>query len=158
MQTAIKRFEFLGFNPVPLPFSELYTALQLGSVDGRTFGPPSEIWQMRDVLETYVFSRDYFEQGAFLVNMDWWNDLNAEQQQALQAAADDAGRWAWKEAETISEKLITDIKAYGINVVELDGPQQAKLRSIIQDNEWPWMEETVGKHLVDQVRAATANL
>lgn len=158
MQTAIKRFEFLGFNPVPLPFSELYTALQLGSVDGRTFGPPSEIWQMRDVLETYVFSRDYFEQGAFLVNMDWWNDLNADQQQALQAAADDAGRWAWKEAESISEKLIADIKGYGINVVELDGPQQAKLRSIIQDNEWPWMEETVGKHLVDQVRTATANL
>ncbi|RDE19019.1 C4-dicarboxylate ABC transporter substrate-binding protein [Motiliproteus coralliicola] len=156
MQTAIKRFEYLGFNPVPMPFSELYTALQLGSVDGRTFGPPSEIWQMRDVLETYVFSRDYFEQGAFLVNLDWWNDLNPEQQQALQAAADDAASWAWQEAEQISEKLIADIKDYGINVVELDAAQQSKLRQIIQDKEWTWMEATVGKHLVEQIRATTA--
>ena len=157
MQTAIKRFEYLGFSPVPMPFSELYTALQLGSVDGRTFGPPSEIWQMRDVLETYVFSRDYFEQGAFLVNMDWWNSLDNTEQQALQGAADSAANWAWKEAEAISEGLIADIKEYGINVVELDAAQQAKLSQIVKDKEWQWMEATVGKALVDQVRAATAN-
>jgi TRAP-type C4-dicarboxylate transport system substrate-binding protein len=157
MQTAIKRFEYLGFNPVPMPFSELYTALQLGSVDGRTFGPPSEIWQMRDVLETYVFSRDYFEQGAFLVNKDWWEDLDSAQQKALQGAADDAATWAWKEAETISEGLIADIKEYGINVVELNPKQQAKMSSIIKDKEWTWMEATVGKALVDRVRSNTAN-
>ena len=155
MQTAIKRFEYLGFNPVPMPFSELYTALQLGSVDGRTFGPPSEIWQMRDVIETYVFTRDYFEQGAFLVNLDWWNGLNSTEQQALQGAADEAGTWAWKEAQTISDKLISDIKEYGINVVELDAPQQIKMRDIIVTKEWTWMQDTVGKALVDKVRAAT---
>lgn len=158
IQTAIKRFEYLGFNPVPMPFSELYTALQLGSVDGRTFGPPSEIWQMRDVLETYVFSRDYFEQGAFLVNKDWWRGLDQSQQKALQTAADDAAIWAWKEAETISEGLISDIKEYGINVVELNAQQQDKLKAIIKDKEWTWMEATVGKALVDRIRVtATAN-
>lgn len=156
IQTAIKRFEFLGFNPVPMPFSELYTALQLGSVDGRTFGPPSEIWQMRDVLETYIFSRDYFEQGAFLVNLDWWNSLNKNQQDAIQQSATEAATWAWKEAEAISNNLIKDIKDYGINVVELDSSQQANMRQIIQDKEWTWMEATVGKQLVDRVRSTTA--
>lgn len=156
MQIAIKRFELLGFNPVPMPFSELYTALQLGSVDGRTFGPPSEIWQMRDVLETYVFSRDYFEQGAFLVNKDWWNGLDSKQQIALQSSADEASGWAWNEAEKISEDLITKIKDYGINVVELDEAQQVKLSAIIKDKEWSWMESIVGKELIDTVRSNTA--
>lgn len=157
MQIAIKRFEYLGFNPVPMPFSELYTALQLGSVDGRTFGPPSEIWQMRDVLETYIFSRDFFEQGAFLVNMDWWNSLDGSEQKALQSAADEASQWAWKEAQSISEGLITDIKKFGINVVELTPEQHAKMSKIIREKEWTWMESTVGKHLVDQIRTATAH-
>ncbi|MBE9397468.1 TRAP transporter substrate-binding protein DctP [Pontibacterium sp. N1Y112] len=156
-QIAIKRFEYLGFNPVPMPFSELYTALQLGSVDGRTFGPPSEIWQMRDVLETYVFSRDFFEQGAFVVNMDWWNSLDASEQKALQASADDASKWAWKEAESISEGLIADIKAFGIDVVELTPEQNAKMGQIIRDKEWTWIESTVGKPLVDRIRTATAH-
>ena len=154
MQIAIKRFETLGFNPVPMPFSELYTALQLGAVDGRTFGPPAEIWQMRDVLETYVFSRDYFETGAFLVNKDWWDELDANEQKALQAAADQASHWAWKEAQNISDNLIKDIKAHGIKVVELDAAQQAKLTKIIKEQEWTWMESTVGKQLVDKIRTA----
>ncbi|UTW08011.1 TRAP transporter substrate-binding protein DctP [Pseudomonas benzenivorans] len=155
MQTAIKRFEYLGFNPVPMPFSELYTALQLGAVDGRSFGPPSEIWQMRDVLETYVFTRDYFEQGAFLVNKDWWEGLDADQQAKVQGAADEAAAWAWKEAESISSGLIANIKNHGINVVELNPAQQEKMSSIIQEKEWSWMEATVGKDLVDQIRATT---
>lgn len=157
MQIAIKRFETLGFNPVPMPFSELYTALQLGAVDGRTFGPPAEIWQMRDVLETYVFSRDYFEQGAFLVNLDWWNDLDKKQQQAVQKAADQASKWAWQEAQNISDKLIKDIKAYGINVVELNAQQQQALTKTIQEKEWTWMEDTVGKQLIRKIRLASTS-
>jgi TRAP-type C4-dicarboxylate transport system substrate-binding protein len=155
VKLAIKRFEYLGFNPVPIPFSELYTSLQLGAVDGRSFGPPAEIWQMRDVLETYVFSRDYFEQGALLVNQDWWESLDAEKQQILQSSADEAAGWAWKEAENISAGLISDLKEYGINVVELNSTQQNKLREIIQDKEWSWIEPTVGKHLVDRIRSAS---
>lgn len=152
IQLGIKRFEDLGFSPVPMPFSELYTALQLGTVDGRTFGPPAEVWQMRDVLETYVFSRDYFEHGVFLVNQDWWNDLSATQQAAIQASADEATNWAWSEAESISDGLLKDIKNYGINIVELNAKQQAKLADIIQQKEWTWMEATVGKVLVDRIR------
>ncbi|RVU31033.1 TRAP transporter substrate-binding protein DctP [Neptunomonas marina] len=157
VQNAIKRFEFLGFNPVPMPFSELYTALQLGSVDGRTFGPPSEIWQMRDVLETYIFTRDYFEQGFFVVNLDWWNGLSAEEQEAVQASANEAADWAWQEAQTISNDLIADIKDYGINVVELTPEQRAKMSKIIREKEWTWIESTVGKGLVDQIREITVN-
>lgn len=153
-KVAIKRFEALGFSPIPMPFSELYTALQLGAVDGRTFGPPSEIWQMRDVLETYVFSRDSFEQGAFLVNMDWWNERSNAEKKALQDAADTASSWAWQEAANISDKLVEDIKAYGINVVELDSAQNAKLEKIIKEQEWSWMESTVGKQLVNKIRTA----
>lgn len=157
MLIAIKRFENLGFNPVPMPFSELYTALQLGAVDGRTFGPPSEIWQMRDVLESYVFTRDYFEQGAMLINQDLWQKLSKDEQQGLQQAADNAASWAWQEAENISNKLIEDIKAFGINVVELDQSQHAKLQQIIQQKEWSWMESTVGKDLVARIRQAAGN-
>lgn len=151
---AVTRFELLGFNPVPMPFSELYTALQLGMVDGRTFGPPAEIWQMRDVLETYVYSRDYFEHSFWVVNRDWWESLSDEQQEALQAAVDTAVAWSWDEAKAISDETLTKAQEAGVKVVEFSDEQLAKVKSIVYEKEWPVLEEMVGSEIVNALKEA----
>ncbi|MES0884023.1 TRAP transporter substrate-binding protein DctP [Roseibium sp. SCP14] len=154
LEIAIKRFELLGFSPVPMPFSELYTALQLGTVDGRTFGPPAEIWQMRDVLESYVYSRDYFEHAFWLVNKSWYEGLEEEDRAKLQAAVDTAVDWAWAEAKTISDENLAKIKDAGINVVELDEEQLAKVQKIVREEEWAAMEEIIGSDLMNKIKSA----
>ena len=151
---GIKRFEIWGFSPVPIPFAELYTALQLGTVDARSFGPPVEIWQMRDVLETYIWTRDYFEHALWLANKDWWNGLSAQEQKWTQAAVDHATKWAWAEAEQIGQGFIQKIKDYGIEVIELTPEERATAKKLLYEQEWPWMEKRIGTVLVGKVRAA----
>ena len=151
---AIKRFEALGFNPIPMPFSELYTALQLGTVDGRTFGPPSEIWQMRDVLETYVYSRDYFEHSFWLANLSWWEDLDAADRDKIQAAVDGSVDWAWAEAKNLSDETLANIRNAGVDVVEFNDEQMAKAKSIVYEQEWPAMEEMIGSDLMNKIKSA----
>jgi len=151
---AIKRFENLGFSPVPMPFAELYTALQLGTVDGRTFGPPSEIWQMRDVLETYVYSRDYFEHSFWLVNRSWWEDLDAADRDKIQAAIDDAVGWAWAEAKNLSDETLANVRGAGVDVVEFNDEQLAKVKRIVYEQEWPAMEEMIGSDLMNAIKSA----
>ena len=151
---AIKRFEALGFSPVPMPFSELYTALQLGTVDGRTFGPPSEIWQHRDVLETYVYSRDYFEHSFWLANKSWWDDLDDADRDQIQAAADSAVEWAWAEAKSLSDETLANVRDAGVNVVEFNDEQMAKAKSIVYEQEWPAMEEMIGSDLMGKLKSA----
>src|SRR5690606_34394490 len=78
-EIRVRRFEAWWFSPVPIPYSELYTALQLGTVDGRSFGPPTEIIGMRDAISAYIRTRDYFDTSIWVANKDWWNGLTDEQ-------------------------------------------------------------------------------
>lgn len=149
---AIDRFKNWGFSAVPMPYAELYTALQLGTVDGRAFGPAVEIWQMRDVLETYVLTRDYFEHAFWLVNKSWYEDLSDTDRKKLDAAANATLEWVWSEAQSIDDGFLQKVRGAGINVVELNTEERAKARKALYANEWPAMEEKVGKEIMDKVR------
>jgi TRAP-type C4-dicarboxylate transport system substrate-binding protein len=154
MKIAVKRFEALGCSPVPMPWSELYNALELGTVDGRTFGPAAEIWQMRDVEETYVFLRDSFETAFWLANEEWWNGLSEQEQQWVRQAADHALTMAWKRAQKDEQRYLRKVEEYGVEVVRLDGERLAEVKKIVYENEWPWMEEHVGKAIINKIRDA----
>ncbi|MEJ6077614.1 TRAP transporter substrate-binding protein DctP [Vibrio sp. 1-Bac 57] len=153
---AIERFNNWGFSAVPMPYSELYTALQLGTVDGRAFGPAVEIWQMRDVLQAYILTRDYFEHGFWLVNKDWWEDLPAAEREKMQTSADQTLDWAWKEAEAIDNNFLEKVRDYGIDVIELSDEDRTKAKDIIYSKEWPYMEKKVGKEIMTMMRDIAA--
>jgi len=149
---AIKRFQNWGFSAVPMPYSELYTALQLGTVDGRAFGPAVEIYQMRDVLESYILTRDYFEHAFWLVNKQWWEALTDVERNKMQLAVDETLQWVWQEAEAIDNGFLDKVRAAGIKVIELSDADLAKAKSILYENEWPYMEEKVGSNIMKLVR------
>ena len=149
---AIERFKNWGFTAVPMPYAELYTALQLGTVDGRSFGPSVEIWQMRDVLESYLMTRDYFEHAFWVVNKSWFNDQSEAEQKKLLAAVDVTMKSVWEKAQGIDEKFLEDVKGVGINVVELSAEDLAKAKAIVYAKEWPFMEKIVGEDIMDMMR------
>ena len=149
---AIERFKNWGFAAVPMPYSELYTALQLGTVDGRAFGPAVEIYQMRDVLEAYILTRDYFEHAFWLVNKDWWEDLPAAERNKMQAAADATLKWAWQEAESLDNGFLDKVRDNGIKVIELSDQELTKAKDILYAKEWPYMEKKVGSDIMNMMR------
>lgn len=149
---AIKRFQNWGFSAVPMPYSELYTALQLGTVDGRAFGPAVEIYQMRDVLESYILTRDYFEHAFWLVNKQWWEGLAEAERNKMQVAVDETLKWVWQEAEAIDNGFLDKVRKAGIKVIELSDEDLAKAKGILYENEWPYMEEKVGSDIMKLVR------
>ncbi len=150
---AIERFKNWGFTAVPMPYSELYTALQLGTVDGRSFGPSVEIWQMRDVLESYVLTKDYFEHAFWVVNKSWFEDQSEVAQKQIMTAADATMKVVWDQAQAIDEKFLADVKGAGIQVVELNDEHLASAKATIYEKEWPFMEKIVGKEIMDQMRS-----
>lgn len=153
-EIGVRRFEAWGFAAVPVPYSELYTALQLGTVDGRSFGPPQEIWEMRDALGAYILTRDYFDVAFWVANKDWYEGLTDEQRGWVDAAADEAERLGWDEGQRREEAQLQEIAGYGIEVLELTAEQLAKAKAIVYEKEWPWMETVVGADFMQQVRAA----
>lgn len=151
------RFEELGFSVVPLPFSEVYTALQLGAVDGRTFAPPAEIWQMRDVIESYILTNDYFEHAFFAVNSEWFSKLSDNQRSCFEAAADEAVSFAWSDAQRQSKDWMNKIKDAGIKIVEPTGEQLDVIRTSALENEWQYLRKQLGDEVMDRLETAAGS-
>ena len=152
LSIAVDRFNSLGFAAVPIPLSEVHTALQLGTVDARSFSTAVETYTLRDVLEANILTNDYFEVAFWLVNRKWWSGLPAEVRGKLQAAADKTIEWSWSEAERKSNEFLRKARDAGIKVVDLSPTQMSAAKKIVYDKEWPKMESVVGKATMDKIR------
>jgi len=152
IQIGIERFKSFGFTPVPMPFSELYTALQLGTIDARATAPSVEIWQMRDVIESYILTEDYFEHAFWVVNKFWLEELPVQDRNKLLAASEATMNKIWDEAQAIDNGFLEKIRGSGINVVELSDEETANAKKILYAEEWPSMEKTVGPEIMAVMR------
>ncbi len=155
IKIGITRFQALGFSAVPMPFSELHTALQLGTVDGAAFQDAPTVASMADVYDHYVRTNDICGYSFWLANKDWWDSLKDSDRKAIQAAADHAVTVAWQAFEAIDNEAIEEMKAAGMQVHYLSDEELAAAKAIVYEIEWPWVEEQVGKDTLDAVRTAT---
>ena len=79
----------LGANPTPLSFSELYTALQTGAVDGQDNPLPTiESAKFYEVTKYIAITNHVIDSIMPCVNQDKWNAMSASQQAAVQEAMD----------------------------------------------------------------------
>ena len=154
MPMAIERYQATGFSAVPMAFSEVHTALQTGAIDGRAYSPPSEVLLFKDVLSSYVFTRENFEHTFWIANKQWFEGLSEEQQGWVRTAADEAVTWAWENAEAESPKWFAQIEEAGIEVIELSPEQLAAYRDKVVAVEYPYMEDILGVQVMDQIKAA----
>jgi len=84
----------LGANPIPVAYSELYTALQTGVVDGQS--NPNWVISSRSLWEVqkYISVTNHIWGGAALVmNLDLFNSLSADKQAAVLAAGVEACKY-----------------------------------------------------------------
>lgn len=151
---AIERYKATGFSAVPMAFSEVHTALQTGAIDGRAYSPPSEVLLFKDVLSSYVFTRENFEHTFWNANKAWFDSLSEEQQGWINTAADEAVTWAWANAEAESPKWFDQIKEAGIEVIELSPEQLETYRSTIVAVEYPYMEGIIGAEVMGEIKKA----
>ena len=88
--------EALGYIPAPIPFSEAFTAVQTGVVDG-VIGSGAEGYyaSFRDVTRTYIPANTHFEVWYMIISNESLAELSEEDQAALkeQAAAFEETRW-----------------------------------------------------------------
>ena len=154
IKIGITRFQALGFSAVPMPFSELYTALQLGTVDGAAFQDAATVATMTDVYDHYVRTNDVCGYSFWLANAKWWKGISADERKTIQSAADHAVTVAWKEFKDIEDKAIAAMQKKGVKVHSLTAAELDAAKKIVYEVEWPWAEKQVGKKTMDAVRKA----
>ena len=111
----------LGANPTPMAFTEVYTALQTGSVDGQDNPLPTVVdAKFYEVTKQIALTSHLVDLNYVAFSKAVWDGLSAEQQATVQAAAEaaaESGRQAQLEKEA---NLVSFLTEQGLAVYEPD--------------------------------------
>ena len=117
-QVFASMMKALGMNAVPLANSEVFTALQMGTVDAQE-NPQNNYINNKyyEVNRYFSMTRHVFSVEPVGMNLDLWNELSPEQQEILQRAFDDATVYARQLAQETEEKQLEEFLAKGADIV-----------------------------------------
>ncbi len=126
----ITQFEGLGASAVVIPFSELYTALQTGVVDGEE-NPPDTIEKMRfyEVQDYMMRSGHGLMEDIVLFNKAWFDALPEEYRSLLRELFIEARGPFLTAKEADMDAAVETIREAGVTIVDLAAEQRATLRN-----------------------------
>lgn len=78
----------LGANPTPMAFTEVYTALQTGAIDGQDNPLPADkSMKFYEVTNQIIMTNHLVANNQFTISQSKWDSMNAEQQAKVQSCA-----------------------------------------------------------------------
>ncbi len=126
-------FNALGANATPMPFTELYSAMEQGAVDGQE-NPPATILASKfyEVQKHLVLSRHMYSAWVLLMSKKTWDGLSPEEQKIVQDAAREATLYERKTIRAFSDTALAQLKKAGMQITELPPAEQARMRTKLQ--------------------------
>ncbi|MBT9594591.1 MAG: TRAP transporter substrate-binding protein [Vitreoscilla sp.] len=122
-------FKTLGANAVPLPFSELFSALETKTVDGQE-NPFNTILSSKfyEVQKYLTVTNHVYSPWIVLVSKKWWDGLSKDEQKVLMDAAQVSRDFERKDTREEAGKALADLKAKGMQINELSPAESARMR------------------------------
>lgn len=148
----IQAFSLLGANPVPMPLSELYTALETKAVDAQEH-PVGIFWSAKlyEVQKHLSLTNHGYTPLIVVMNKAKFDALSPELQKAIVESAQEAGKFQ-RQLNLENEKGIFEkLQKAGIEIVEKVDTQPFK--AIIEKDVRKAFIEKNGDGLVKQIDA-----
>lgn len=122
-------FKLLGANAVPMPFSELFSALETKTVDGQE-NPVNTILSSKfyEVQKYLSVTNHVYSPWIVMVSKKWWDQLSKDEQKVLQDAARVSRDFERKDSREEAVKALAELKAKGMQVNELPAAETARMR------------------------------
>ena len=129
--------EGLGASPTVVSFNELYSALQTGVVDGAE--QPIANYKsnaFQEVAPNLILDGHTLGAIQVIITDEAWDKLTPEQQDILMQAGKEASEFNRQISEEAENKVLDELKADGINVIEVDDitPWQEACKDIINES------------------------
>ncbi len=111
----------LGASPTPMAFSEVYTALQTGAIDGQDNPLPTVVdKKFYEVTKQIVLTSHLVDLNYIAMSKEVWEDMSPEQQQTVQKAAEETAEYGRQNQLKLEEELVDFLKEKGLQVYEPD--------------------------------------
>jgi tripartite ATP-independent transporter DctP family solute receptor len=122
-------FKLLGANAIPLPFSELFSALETKTVDGQE-NPFNTILSSKfyEVQKYLSVTNHVYSPWIVLASKKWWDQLSKPEQKALLDAAGAARDFERKDTRDEAARALADLKAKGMQINDVAPAEVARMR------------------------------
>jgi tripartite ATP-independent transporter DctP family solute receptor len=148
----VKMFQAYGANPSPMKFSEVFTALQTGVMDGQE-NPFSQIVsaKFQEVQKYLSLTGHVYTPAYATVGAKKWGALPADVRKVLEDTAKEMQAFVYTTAEKDENELLQKIKAAGVQVNEADKAAFVKASKAVYDEFGQSVKGS--KELIDQALA-----
>jgi tripartite ATP-independent transporter DctP family solute receptor len=103
----VKMFKAYGANPSPMPFAEVYSALQSGVMDGQENPfPQIASAKFQEVQKFLSLTGHVYTPAYLVVSEDFWKKLPQDVQNTLSKIAQETGDFARSEGERLDKQLM----------------------------------------------------
>jgi tripartite ATP-independent transporter DctP family solute receptor len=122
-------FKRLGANAIPLPFSELFSALETKAVDGQE-NPYNTILSSKffEVQKFLSVTNHVYSPWILLASRKWWDTLSKDEQKVLMDAARASREFERRDTREEAARALADLKAKGMQINELSAAESARMR------------------------------
>lgn len=107
----IDMMKALGANPVPLPWPEVYTALEQKVVDGQENPYTHLITAKLHEVQKYVSATKHiYNAQSLLISKKTWDSMSDEEKKLIQAAADEATKYQRGTSRKVADSVLNEVK------------------------------------------------
>ena len=117
----VKMFQLYGANPTPMAFSEVFTALKTGVIDGQE-NPYAQIWsaKFQEVQKYLSITGHVYTPAYVLVSEKHFAKLPEDVQKDLMEAAAESQAAVYEMAAKLETELLENLRDGGVKVNEAD--------------------------------------
>lgn len=149
-------FNTLGASAIPMAMSELYTALQQGTIDAQE-NPYTNIVNSRfyEVQDYVVETAHIYDACPLIISTITWQRLDDNQKKIIEEATAEAVKWERAEVRKDDDINRELVKKSGTTVIQLTPEQRAEFRKAAQPVYDEFVKEQ-GQAGADAVKAVEA--
>ncbi len=146
-------FEKAGAQVITLPFPEIFTALQQGTVDGQENGVIL-VDQARffEAQKHVTLSNHSYVMSSIAASQRALDKLSDDDRALLAQIGDEVGKWQVQKNRANVASALDNIKNSGLEVVELSPEAVAEFRAVA-DQVWTELTPVYGEDRVAELRA-----
>ena len=152
----LEAFRAMGANPTPMPFSEVFTAMQQKTIDGQE-NPIPTIWLSKfyEVQKYVSLTGHVYGPHIMLIGKKLWDSFPADDQKIIAAAAQESAVYQRSINRKMNKDFVENLRKAGTTVIELT-PEQHKAFVDACNSVYTTWEPKIGKALLDEFRATVA--
>lgn len=127
-------FKAFNANPTPMAFSELFTAMQQGTVDGQENPLAIIVGNKFYEVQKYISKTEHiYVPFTVVMNEKKFNSLTANQQEAITKAMAEATEFQLKRNSELDIEAVKTVTDNGAEIVELTADEKAQWQEIMKE-------------------------